>query len=199
MRGEKGFLNEWKYDLTKGCSGVEFHGYDPNQSLDEVKVCEYELVGGAWVPKKIERTVKKNGMLFIKETTEFRHDVVNKPLGKGDFTVEKIGLRRGEVIADGRTGLEYTYEGAIPGDEPVGKFALDEMQSVAKDVREGDTPDGGQAGVTEATTSTTAGTAAPAQGDSEGVNHTVVYTLALIAVGVAAVVIVAVARRRRSA
>lgn len=102
--------NRSEVDLSQGGNLVAYLGSDPG--VTENFTYRYQEVAGVWIPETIvyENVRKDTGTTHTRRL-EWVDNTVNEPLAADEFSLVKMGLRRGDRVKDGRSGAEYTIQG----------------------------------------------------------------------------------------
>jgi len=115
-------LNRHAVDLQKGGNLVAYDAVAGSAQAFRCKY-QYEKMAGAWVPKRvtIESTRQgSEGRRHRTHTVVFTDNVVNEPIAEEEFSLVKLGVRRGDQVSDTRSRVIYTIQGEeYPLPEPV--------------------------------------------------------------------------------
>lgn len=107
------------YDLSAGGNLVEYYNKTPTAEI--TKSYTYEEKSGVWVLKSFKKTNiahRKNGDVHkITRTINWSNSVVNVPFEEDEFTVEKLGVKHGDLISDHKIGIGYIYGGFLRDSE----------------------------------------------------------------------------------
>lgn len=105
--GGNDVLNRLTVDLSEGGLFVAYDG--ESSGVAERWRYQNEQVAGVWVPKEISQEVinSKAGRRVALEL-EWLENRVNEPIAAEEFTLAKIGIRRGDRIYDHRSGSLQT-------------------------------------------------------------------------------------------
>lgn len=113
--------NRYSVNLAKGANLVAYEAKDgPDKDRESWKY-DYEEVNGVWVPLRISFEIdEKDGSRFVR-TLQWSRNEVNRPITDADFSLVKLGLRRGDQVQDRRTGQQYKIQGSEypPGVNPL--------------------------------------------------------------------------------
>ncbi len=114
-------VNEWIVDLSKGGNLLVYDsgGDQAGVIVPGVRwTYEHENVGGIWVPKRVAVETTSAGRT-TRRGVEWVENVINEPIPEEEFSLVKLGARRGDRVRDSRTGAEYLLEGEqFPLPEP---------------------------------------------------------------------------------
>ena len=124
------------YNLSAGGNMVEYYNKTPN--AENIREYEYEEKSGVWIQKsykKMNITQRKNGeMSRSTRTINWSNSIVNVPFDEDEFTVEKLGLKRGDRVSDHRIGKGYIYDGTLIEPPPSPKTLIKEKLPELKDL-----------------------------------------------------------------
>ena len=103
------------YDLSAGANMVEYYHKTP--TLEISQHYSYEQKSGVWILKSFKKThvsrLKSGDIRKSTRSINWTNSVVNVPFEQDEFTVEKLGLKRGDLISDHRIKMGYRYEGFL--------------------------------------------------------------------------------------
>jgi hypothetical protein len=106
-------LGRYTVDLRRGGNLVVYDSVTGSAKAFQFKY-EYENLAGAWVPKRVtmESTVEHDEVRTHRtDKAEFIDNVVNEPIPEEEFSLVKLGIRRGDQVTDTRTITAYIVEG----------------------------------------------------------------------------------------
>ena len=103
-----GLLNRYVVNLSQGGNMLKYEG--KVGASEETWTYQYEKFGEVWVPKKITYHTRNENEEYTRNL-EWVENVVNEPLRQDQFSLPTLGLRRGDVIRDARTGTRLTVQG----------------------------------------------------------------------------------------
>lgn len=107
------------YDLSAGGNMVEHYNKTPTTEITQNYT--YEEKSGVWVLKLFKKTNinhRKNGEVHKStRTINWSNSVVNVPFEEDEFTVEKLGVKHGDLVSDHRVGMAYVYGGYLRDSE----------------------------------------------------------------------------------
>jgi len=117
------------YDLSAGGNLVKYYNETPTAEI--TKIYTYEQKSGVWVIKSFKKTNisrRKNGDVH-KSTRKINwsNSVVNVPFEEDEFTVEKLGVKYGDLVSDHKIGIGYIYGGFLRGSEMLKELDTAEM------------------------------------------------------------------------
>ncbi|HEX7379444.1 MAG TPA: hypothetical protein VF278_20140 [Pirellulales bacterium] len=104
-------LTRFEFDLTKSGNLTFFlsDAKDTQGRLGEWR-CEYAHIAGVWVPDKVTRHRLNRGTREEMDITyRWLENKVNVPVAAEAFSLERLGARPGDIVADNRAGVEFTY------------------------------------------------------------------------------------------
>lgn len=105
--------SRYVFDLAKGANPVEVETADKN--IKRFATRQFQRVNGIWLPSRASATYKAETQGIETELTiVFTNHVLNKSIPAEEFIPEKLGIRKGDLVRDRRTGIEYPFEGS-PG------------------------------------------------------------------------------------
>jgi hypothetical protein len=103
--------NKYIVSLSQGACLVEVQASDGPGSDQGTWSYENENVSGVWVPKRVSFTMDSEDGAHVERTLSWTRNVVNEPVESAEFTLLKLGLRRGDEVQDKRTGQRYLVQG----------------------------------------------------------------------------------------
>jgi hypothetical protein len=101
------FFEKYTVDRLQGANLVEFR-----ESRGDNGRYVYTNVGGAWVPKSVTIETNAGNVATRTRTLRWIRNVVNEPISGTEFSLLKLGLRRGDRVQDNLTGKSYSVEGS---------------------------------------------------------------------------------------
>jgi hypothetical protein len=106
-------IGRYVFDLDQGANPTEVLA--EGQGIKTHSVREFAKVDGIWVPRS-DTSTYQNGQQgrSVEVTVNFTKHVLNKPLPADAFAPERLGIRKGDLVRDARTRVEYRFEGT-PG------------------------------------------------------------------------------------
>jgi len=106
-----GALNQYEVDLAQGASVVSYLASTP-EGAEERQTWRYAQRGGVWIPEELvlKRTDSRQRGFWRK--MEWIENVVNEPLPDDEFSLPKLGLRRGDHVYDANSRTDYVVQGA---------------------------------------------------------------------------------------
>jgi len=117
------------YDLSSGGNMVEYYNKTP--TAENTKSYTYEEKSGVWVLKSFKKTNithRKNGEVSRStRTINWSNSVVNVPFEEDEFTVEKLGVKYGDLVSDHKIGIGYIYGGFLRDSEMLKELDTAEM------------------------------------------------------------------------
>jgi len=117
------------YDLSAGGNLVEHYNKTPTAEITQSYT--YEEKSGVWVIKSFKKTNishRKNGDVHkTNRTINWSNSVVNVPFEEDEFTVEKLGVKQGDLISDHKLGMGYKYGGLLRDSEILDVLDTDDM------------------------------------------------------------------------
>jgi hypothetical protein len=104
-----GGFNHFVFDLSSGCTVAE---YDVGgRGVEGRWTFSYEQLGGVFVPKTAQyrnvATRPDKTQSFFERDFAFHGQVVNQPIADSAFTLEKMGLRPGDIVNDTLRNTTY--------------------------------------------------------------------------------------------
>ncbi|NIQ77561.1 MAG: hypothetical protein GTN93_05645, partial [Anaerolineae bacterium] len=106
--------NRYMFDLSKGGTLVRYHA----TMKKNVQTIEwtYEEKEGIWIPKTCTKTIERDppardGCTKYTRTVTFVESALNHPVPASEFSLDKLGLKMGDVVSDHKLGLRYEYGG----------------------------------------------------------------------------------------
>ena len=113
---------KYVFDLSAAGNVLTYHNNGPD--YENVYDYEYEKISGVWVPKSFNWkniTQKQQGAGARKSsrTIQWSNSVVNVPFEEDEFTVEKLGVKRGDQVSNWIIDMGYDY-----GDFPTGSDGM---------------------------------------------------------------------------
>ena len=105
--------NTYTIDRGQGSNLVEYDAADNDSGVGDREnwKYEYEEVGGVWVPKEVHGEVLCADNRRFARTLSWQKNVVNAPVEEAEFSIAKMGMRRGDLVQDERTGESYFVQG----------------------------------------------------------------------------------------
>jgi hypothetical protein len=101
------------FDLDQGANPVEVRVRDKN--IRRTSTREFQLVSGVWLPSRASAMHQHDAQGIDTEVkVVFTKHSVNKSISAEEFMPERLGIRKGDLVRDRRTGVEYYFEGS-PG------------------------------------------------------------------------------------
>ena len=108
------------FDLSKGGNIVDWSSKQQNV-INTLKYT-YEKKAGSWVLKTYEKYHYDTTWGMIRTSTrllKFENSVVNVPIGEDEFTVDKLGIKQGDLVQDSRLPfIQYVYYGTLQEPAP---------------------------------------------------------------------------------
>ena len=108
-------IEKYVFNLSLAGNLIKYLNMTPN--AENIREYEYEEKSGVWIQKsykKMNITQRKNGeMSRSTRTINWSNSIVNVPFDEDEFTVEKLGLKRGDRVSDHRIGKGYIYDGTL--------------------------------------------------------------------------------------
>lgn len=104
-------VNEYTFDTSKNCNLVKYYAKD--SIVEEDWTIDFEKKGNMYIPISAKRkaTTKREGYDEIDMiSVRFIDNIVNAEIPADEFTLEKLGVRPGDIIYDHRTNLSYEYK-----------------------------------------------------------------------------------------
>lgn len=124
--------NCYVFDLSKGGTLARYHATMKGnaQSIEWT----YEQKDGVWIPKTCTKTIEWNppradGSTKYTRTVTFVESVLNRPVPASEFSLDKLGLKVGDLVSDHKLGLRYQYGGVLEGAAPQGGDLPDDEAS----------------------------------------------------------------------
>lgn len=109
--GRGGAFNQYTVNLEKGATLVRFEADDGGSGTHEIWNYDYELVNGVWLPVSVELKVDQRDGRINKRSLQWIRSIVNEPIDDEEYSLVKLGLRRGDGVDDKRTGRQYKVQG----------------------------------------------------------------------------------------
>ena len=106
-------VNTYEFDLKIGGNLVSF--FADNGEVKERQVFEYDLISDIWVPKSWAKNVHRlgeNGSFYTSYSSKVgvSTEMVNLPIDEAEFTVEAMGIQKGDIVVDYRAGkIKYVF------------------------------------------------------------------------------------------
>ena len=105
--------NRLVFDLSKGGTLASHHA----TWKENVQTLEwtYEDKEGIWIPKTVTRTMKErdpsssDGSIKYTKVVTFVENTLNEPVPASEFSLEKLGLKVGDMVSDHKLGVRYQY------------------------------------------------------------------------------------------
>jgi hypothetical protein len=117
--GHDHLYNRYTVDLSQGANLTEFWGTLHPSGYSGWNY-EHETVAGVWVPNKVTFTTDRGDGDVFTRTIEWLENVVNEPIPEEEFSLLKMGAKRGVEVQNHLTGTRYVLEGEeYPLREPV--------------------------------------------------------------------------------
>lgn len=106
--GGKALVNRYTFDLAAGGNVVEYLTTTPGERY--AYTFTFEAISGAFVPKAAGRQTSRlvaGVRVECREAASFKTIAVNEPLDKDEFTVQKMGVQKGDRVQDDIKGVNY--------------------------------------------------------------------------------------------
>lgn len=107
--------NRYVFDLSKGGTLARYHASMKKnvQTIDWT----YEEKEGAWIPKTVTKTIERDpprqdGSTKYVRVVTFVENTLNEPVPASEFSLEKLGLKTGDLVSDHQLGMRYQYGGS---------------------------------------------------------------------------------------
>jgi len=107
-----GWFSTRVYDMSRGGYLVNCKQENQATGWSAEHTYEYVLINGAWVPSRRTTTeIDVSGAEpgRTEDWIEVANLVVNEPLEEGEFSLQAVGARKGDLVHDYRTGTEFIY------------------------------------------------------------------------------------------
>jgi hypothetical protein len=116
-RGEN-VLNRFVFDLSKGGSPIKV--LIESSVGTQTREWTYEQRGDVWIPKSFTYTSQwsgpqSDGSTKLLRKVTFTENILNRPVAATEFSLDKLGLKVGDLVSDHKLGMRYQYGG--PSDE----------------------------------------------------------------------------------
>ena len=111
-------IDKYVFDLSKGGTIVEWYNYNKTNNVVNTLKCTYENKSGTWILKTYYKTnydPRQEDIYTQTRLLKFNNSVVNVPFEDDEFTIDKMGIKNGELIQDQIAGIMYRY-GVASGD-----------------------------------------------------------------------------------
>jgi len=111
-------IEKWTFNLSTGGNLVEYYNKGPR--AENTREYEYEEKSGVWVLKSYKSmnvTHHEDGDLRSIRLITWSNSVVNVPFDQDEFTLDKLGVRRGALVSDHKRGMGYIYGGFLRDSE----------------------------------------------------------------------------------
>jgi len=110
--------SRYVFDLSKGGTMARYHA----TMKRNVQVMEwtYEEKDGVWIPKAWRKVIDWDpphfeGCTRYTRTVTFVESTLNRPVPASEFSLEKLGVKVGDMVSDHKLGYPYRYGG--PSDD----------------------------------------------------------------------------------
>jgi hypothetical protein len=104
-------FNKYVVDCAQGANLAEYHASDGPSGTQETWTYKYEEVGGAWVPQHVSLSIDSAGGSHNSRTLQWTENRINEQVDEAEFTLLKLGLRRGDRVEDKRSGERFRIQG----------------------------------------------------------------------------------------
>ena len=111
-------IDKYVFDLSKGGTIVEWYNYNKTNNVVNTLKCTYENKSGAWILKTHYKTnydPRQEDIYTQTRLLKFNNSVVSVPFEDDEFSIDKMGIKNGELIQDQIAGIMYRY-GVTSGD-----------------------------------------------------------------------------------
>lgn len=103
---------QYVFDLSAGGNIIEY--CNKTSAGEDVRKYEYEEISGVWVLKSYawnNISPRKDGKdLHSSKKVLWTNEIVNMPLKEDEFTIQKLGVKPGDIIHDNRIGMQYSFD-----------------------------------------------------------------------------------------
>ena len=104
--------SRYVFDLSKGGTLARYHA----TMKRNVQIMEwtYEEKDGVWIPKAWRKAIEWDpphfeGCTRYTRTAMFVENTLNRPVPASEFSLEKLGVKVGDMVSDHKLGYPYTY------------------------------------------------------------------------------------------
>jgi len=103
-------VNRYEADLSQGGNLVVYDTVSDTGSTR--RRFRYEQVASVWVPKEVtyENVKKQQGRTTFRKLS-WVENIVNEPCAEDEFSLAKLGLRRGDRVHDSRSNVDFIVHG----------------------------------------------------------------------------------------
>lgn len=112
---ESGLKTTSEINLARGATLEKIR---TSETVDKIEktwtwTWKWQEVNGVWVPSEVRKDHTRAGLQpeEYHYAIQWTESVVNETLGKDEFSLVKLGVRRDDTIADTRSGKRYSVEG----------------------------------------------------------------------------------------
>jgi hypothetical protein len=101
-------FNQYEVNLAQGGNPVSVKSVGPN--VRTTYLSEFEKIDNVWVPKKSTYLYDCNKPQLTKiSETRWISNIINRPIADDVFSLEKLGMSRGDTVIDVRRGAQINY------------------------------------------------------------------------------------------
>jgi hypothetical protein len=130
----EGLYNEYALNLDTGANLLHYRAGDATE--DATVEWTYELSNSVWIPKTWSRVKRERWRIENKKripsmdektktrTVTWTESKVNEPIADSEFSMEKLGIKSGELVVDRITKSDYRYNSVIEDTEAGGHFGV---------------------------------------------------------------------------